>query len=243
MTGNDLISGAFKLLGLLAPGETASGNDAQDALSRANEMIDAWQLERLIIYTVVRTTKTLTSGTPSYTIGSGGDINIDRPIWIDRATLVYDASASTPTETPLELFTDQRWQEVRQKTLQSGLPHGVFYDHGFTAGLGRIYPWPIPNTSTTQLVLYAPGTAVAQFADLTTNYTFPPGYPRMLRYNLAVELAPEWGRSIDPVVASIAQSSMAAVKRANHRPAELKCDPAVLGRSGWFDIRTGTYRS
>jgi hypothetical protein len=242
VTGNDLISGSMKLLGLLSAGDTATGTDAQDALSRLNDLIDAWQLERLFIFTVARTTKTLTSGTASYTIGSGGDINIDRPTWIDRGALIYDPSAATPAETPLELFTDQRWQEIRQKTLQSGQPAGIWYDHGFTAGLGRIFPHPIPNTSTTQLVLYAPGAAVGQFADLTTAYTFPPGYARMLRYNLAIELAPEFGRAIDPVIAATAMSSMSAVKRANNRPRELKCGPEVLGRSGGFDIRTGNYR-
>lgn len=242
MTGNELIARSMRLMGYLSSGETPSGNDAQDALSALNDLIDAWKLERLFIFTIARTTKTLTSGTASYTIGSGGDINIDRPIWIDRATLIYDTSAATPSETPLELFTDQRWQEVRQKTLQSGLADGIFYDHGFTAGLGRIYPWPIPNTSTTQLVLYVPSTAVAAFADLTTDYTFPPGYSRMLRYNLAVEMAPEWGREVPLRVDTTATSSLSAVKRANNRPRELKCGPEVLGRSGWFDIRTGSYR-
>lgn len=242
MTGLDLVSGSLKLLGVLAAGETATGNDAQDALSRLNDMVDAWNLERLFIFTIVRTPKTLGSGTASYTIGTGGSINIVRPLWIDHAGLIIDTSASTPSEIPIEVFTDQRWQGIPQKTLQSGLAQGIFYDHAWSAGLGLVYPWPIPNVGTTQLVLYAPGTAVAAFADLTTDYTFPPGYKRMLRYNLAVELAPEFGRALDSTVATIAERTIGNVKRANSRPRELRCDPAVTGRRGAFDIRTGGYR-
>ena len=42
----------------MSAGETANGNDAQDALSALNDLIDAWQLERLFIFTIARTTKT-----------------------------------------------------------------------------------------------------------------------------------------------------------------------------------------
>lgn len=242
MTGRDLVTRALKTLGVLAAGETATAEDAQDGLLSANDMVDSWGLDRLIIHEIVRTVKTLTANTASYTIGPGGAINIPRPTWIDQANLIIDTGASTPTEIPIELFTDQRWQGIRQKTLTSSLSQGVWYDHAWTAGLGAIWPWPIPSTGTTQLVLYAPGTAVSAFASLNTDYTFPPGYRDALHYNLAVRLAPLFGRQLDGVVAQMAIDSLAKVKRANNRPRELVCDEALLRRGGYFDYRTGGYR-
>jgi hypothetical protein len=240
VTGNDFVATALKRLGVLAAGETANANDAQDVLSRLNDLVDSWSLDRLFMFTLVRTTKTLSAGQQSYTIGTGGDINIVRPTWIDHMGLVIDTTASTPTELPIEDLTDQRWEAIRQKTLQSGLPTGAYYDHSFSAGLGRLYLWPIPNVGTTQLVLYTPGTSVSAFADLTTDYTFAPGYRRALWSNLAVEVAPEFGQQLDGVTAKIASDSLAAVKRANIRTPELIVDEALTrGDSGLFNWRTG----
>jgi hypothetical protein len=243
VTGNDFVATALKRLGVLAAGETANANDAQDVLSRLNDLVDSWSLDRLWLFTTVRTTKTLTSGTASYTIGAGGAINIARPTWIDRAGLIIDTSASTPTEVRIELLTNQRWQGIQQKTLQSGLSTAVFYDHAWSAGLGNVYPWPIPSVSTTQLVLYTPGVAVSAFADLTTDYTFAPGYRRALWSNLAVEIAPEFGKAVDGATAAIASESRAAVKRANIETPELVVDEALTrGDGGLWNWRTGDFR-
>lgn len=232
MTGNDLVGRALKLIGAIAAGETATSDEAADAFSRLNDLLDDWGAERLTVFSVTRNTPyTLTSGTASYTIGTGGSMNIARPVWIENVGLIIDSGASTLTELPIRLFTNDEWAAIRQKSLQSALSQGIWYDYTWSAGLARIFPWPIPNVGTTQLVLYTP-TALVQFADQTsTDYTFPPGYARALRYNLAVELAPEWGRPLDPVVAAIAAESKATIKRANIRIQALRCDPALL-RSG-----------
>jgi hypothetical protein len=44
---------------------------------------------------------------------------------------------------------------------------------------------------------------------------FPPGYLKAIRYNLAVDLAPEYGRSPDPSVMQIAGASLAALRALN----------------------------
>jgi hypothetical protein len=44
---------------------------------------------------------------------------------------------------------------------------------------------------------------------------FPPGYLKAIRYNLAVDLAPEYGRAPDPSVEQIAVASLAALRAMN----------------------------
>jgi hypothetical protein len=241
MTPGTLIARALKLIGALGAGETADADDALDALATANDLVDSWKLDPLWIFTLARVTKDLVSGTATYTIGSGGSINTERPVWIADARLVLNTGVTPPTEVPLEVFTDQRWQGISEKTL-SGQPTGIFYDRAWSAGLGTVNVHPVTNVGTQRLVLYLPSNPVSSFADLTTDYTFPPGYGRALRFNLAVELAPEYGKAVPPEVAMIAVDSLAKIKSANLRPVELVCDPglvAATGRGGAFNWMTG----
>lgn len=238
MTAGSLIARSLKLLGVIAAGETADADDSLDALDTLNDLVDAWALDTLWIYTVARVTKTLTVGTATYTIGTGGSISTARPAWIESALLILDSTVTPPTEIPLEVLTDQRWQGTAHKTL-SGQPMAVFYDRADTAGLGTVNVYPVTSQANQSLVLYLPSQPVASFADLTTDYTFPPGYKRALRYNLAIELAPEYGKSVPQELAMIAATSLADVRRANIRPVELGCDVALLGHSGRFDPYSG----
>lgn len=240
MKAIELITAALKELGVVGAGETPSSDLTTDALSTLNLWIDSLGTERLTMFKLTRTTKTLAASTASYTVGTGGSINITRPLWIEAAGLVLDTTASTPTEIPISVFTDQEYAGIPQKTLTATQPSGIYYDHGWTSGLGIIYPLPIPTVGTTQLVLYTP-TPVSEFADLSaTDYTFPAGYRRALTKGLAIELAPQFGASISDLLVQQAAESMADVKRSNFRLEELSIDPAYgpQGRA-IYNIYTG----
>lgn len=234
-TGEDLIVAALRTIGALGAGETPDGDQTADALDRLNDLIDAWGTQRLTIYALTRTTKTLTASTATYTIGTGGAINIVRPVWIQNAGLILDTTATVPVEVPIDLFTDDEWAALPAKTLTSPLVSGIYYDHGWASGLATISVYPIPTVGTTQLVLYCP-TALTSMA-LATGYAFPPGYARLLRYGLAFELAEEWGltANVDRVEAKY-REAMADVKRANTRISELSTDPALWGGGGVYNI-------
>jgi hypothetical protein len=237
MTALELITSALRSLGVAATGEAVSSDEATDALARLNEWIDAMGAEGLTVYQRLRTATTLTAATASYTIGTGGVINIARPVQIDRANLVLDTTATTPTEVPITVYTDQQWQSISQKTLTAAQPQGVYYDYGWTSGLGILYPWPIPTVSTTQLVIYTP-VALTELATTATTFTGPPGYIRFYRTNLAVELAPEYGITVPDELREAAAESKAAIKRMNFRLTDLAIDPALLPRQAWYDINT-----
>ena len=87
--------------------------------------------------------------------------------------------------------------------------------------------------------------ALIEFADQTTDYTFPPGYRRMITFNLANELAP-WYPVVqpDPRIAKIAAESIGNIKRANTRIPLAVFDRSLpMGQTrGAFNYRTGDSR-
>jgi len=231
-SANDFAGYALRLLNVIQPGEDPSSEDGQTAFDVLNRWMDALGTQRQTIYFLTRTTHTLTSGTASYTIGTGGTINIVRPVWIDRAGLILDTSAATPTEAPIRILTDDEYAGWSQKTLTSSLTGAIWYDHNWSAGLGRIYVLPIPSVSTTQLVLYTP-TALTEFANQSTDYTFPPGYERAITYNLALELTAYYpAAALPPTLAKFAADSLADVKRSNFRASQVQIDPSLRSRAG-----------
>jgi hypothetical protein len=234
-TPQSLITSALRLIGVLGSGETPSAAEAQDSLQILNSMVDSWQTERLMLHVVERQTFSLVASQANYTIGDGGDFDVDRPMKIERASYL-DTTQTSPVEQRIKLLTSaQRWREVMVKDLESTVPQVVYYET--TYPLGTVYVWPVPSVATVDLVLYIP-TSLSSFADLTTQYDFPPGYEEALKYNLALRLAPEWERPPNPVVVELARESKALVKRANIVPQELRysADVPGMGRRGRYNI-------
>jgi hypothetical protein len=248
MTARDLITSTLRSIRVLGMGDVLLAEDANDGLDRLNDWIDSLALERLTIPFVARTVKLLANDTASYTVGLGGDIHIIRPTHIEAAGLILDTAAVPPYERPLEVWTDQRWQLCRQKTLASSYPEAVHYDHNWVDptssgnGLATLYVWPIPrDCAGTALILYSP-VALREFATLDTDYTFPPGYRRFLRTNFAREVAPEYGKQLTADQNFTATQAKAQIKRGNVRPAEARVDSALIRAGNYFDWRTGEPR-
>ena len=231
-SANDFAASALKLIGVIDPTENPSAEDGETAFEALNDWIDSLGTQRRTIYFLARTAHTLVSGTASYTIGSGGTINIARPLWIEHARLILDTGATTPLESRLRVLDDDEYSAWPQKTYQSSYARAIWYDHNWSAGLGRVYPLPIPNVGTTQLVLYTP-TALTEFADQSTNYTFAPGYRRLIKFNLAKELLAHYPGATPPEnLLLLARQSLDDVKKGNFRPSHVEIDPALTRRQG-----------
>lgn len=232
-----VISDALKELGVLAAGEVATDAEATDAMGSLNQLLDQWAAERLSIYSIVRTLATLTASTASFTVGTGGNVNIARPVFIDHINYV-DTSQDPDLELPLNKLTDDMWAGIPQKALTSTLPTSYFYNPTYPTG--TLYPWPIPTSATLQWAVYAP-TAVTQFTALTDAISLPPGYWRMLVKNLALDLAPAYSKQVSPALVGEARDTVATVKRANKRLADLSFPASALiqGAGQAWSIRTG----
>jgi len=164
-------------------------------------------------------------------------INIPRPVYLDHVNLL-DTSVNPDQEIPLTPLTDDAWALLPLKDQTSTWPTSYYYNP--TDPYGTITFWPVPTGSNLQAVVYVPS-PMTQFAAVTDTFTAPPGYRRMLTTNLALELCPSYDRQPSPLLVQQARDSMAVVKAANFRMADLSFDRGALCGAGrpWFNIRTG----
>src|SRR5438477_10734207 len=110
MTGLDLLMRAMRTLGKLESGEVPSSDEAADGLVSLNDLLDSWNAERLMVFTITIAEFPLVPGQQVYTYGTGGNFNAARPARIDRASIVSLTNPAQPLELQIDYFTDQEWQ-------------------------------------------------------------------------------------------------------------------------------------
>ena len=226
-TGLKIIESSLRLIGALASGETASGAEGVEGLVVLNDMMDEWNSERLSVISQTIHEFTLVANQQLYTMGSGGDFDVVRPARIERASIIQLANPSQPLELPIRILNEQGWQRIPVKDISSTLPQVVYIDDAFP--LRNLRYWQTPSIEVkTRLYAWTPLTAFT----LAGNQTFPPGYLKALRYNLAVDLAPEFGRTTPVEVAFQARESKGKIKSLNTPKYEMSVDPALRGDGG-----------
>lgn len=231
-TARDIIKGSLRLIGAIATGETPAAEEISDGLYALNEMIDSWSNEKLIVHQIHKEKFTLTPSTQSYTLGTGGTFNSARPLKIIEAGL--EIQGADPYEIPMDLLTVEEWAELSDKETLSSIPTKLYCEGTFP--LETLNLWPIPSEAN-KIVLYS-WKPLTTFASANTEAMLPPGYLRALRYNLALELAPEYGKEPSSLVMNSAMEAKENIKRMNIKPQFLDAKTGVTG-NGFFNILTG----
>jgi hypothetical protein len=217
----DLITGAARLIGVANPGEALDAVAAQDALQALNGLIETLNLEHLTNPTgVSRVDVTCTAGKAFHTIGPGGDFDLPRPVAIDKAYMLIGSG-----EYPVEVIGDDVWADIPVKGV-SAIPLQLYYEP--ENPLGKVFLWPRPAQNYAMALWVWDSLPTYTMAQLNQQLVLPPGYARMYRYNLALELAPEYGREPSAAVVNIATESKAAVKRANQTTPLMEVDGVPL---------------
>jgi len=239
-TTRDIIEDSLRLIGVLGTGMTSTDAEAQDALRQLNRMLETWNLESMMSFSTDRhNTLALTASTQTYTIGTGGTFNVTRPIEIEGASIRFNPS-SEDTEIPLGILYEEQWHSIPDKDTESTVPSSLYYEPEYP--LGKVHLWPIPSVNTHQLILYVRN-PLGALAALATTVQFPPGYEEAIVYNLAVRLAPGFGRPPDVFVIDTARTTKAKIKIANARPRYMKMDEGLTKSGGGvWDNRIGAYR-
>lgn len=231
-TARDIVRDALRLIGVVPSGDALSAEDLSDGLKSLNRMLSRWSIDNLLVFFTTREEFDLIPGQQAYTMGASGDFDTARPARIQRASILHESS--TPSyETPLEIITMDEWADERTKSLDSNLPVKIYPEGTFP--LETINVWPKP-TEAKKIVIYSQKPLAVFTAN--TDVELPPGYEDAITYNLAVRLAPEYGKPVDMDVRAAAADYKADIMRINSKPVYLECDGVLVRRSD-FTIFSG----
>jgi len=234
-TAGDIINGSLRLLGVLAEGEVPSAETSQDALNAMNQMIDSWNTERLSVFSTQDQVFIWPAGQLNRTLGPSGDFVGNRPILLDDAT--YFRDPSTNVSYGIKFINQQQYDGIAVKTVTSTYPQVIFVNNTFPDIDMFVYPKPIRDLEWHFISVEE----LTKPANLATNLSFPPGYLRAFRYNLACEMAPEFGVEPTPQVMRIAMSSKRNLKRINNPDDIMSMPYSLIATRQRFNVYAGNY--
>lgn len=215
-TVRDILARSMRLLGVSDPVEALTPEQGLIGLEAFNALIDAWNADNLMVYTITRSVFPLTAGQQTYTLGAGGNFSMPRPAAIENFSILLTA-VSPEVEIPIRVLQDEDWRAIPVKNVSSGFPTDVYPAGDYP--MNTLYFWPIP-TGPCSVVLYT-WNLVPEFTSLNDQVAFPPGYRDCFVHNLAVLMAPEFGLQASPQVTQRAISTKEAIQRINWTPREM----------------------
>lgn len=237
-SAGDQINRALRLLGVLAEGETPSAAVSQDSLMALNQMIESWNTERLSVFSTIDQKVNWPVDQINATLGPTGSLvrlngTAVRPILVDDAT--YFRDPSTNVSYGIKLINQQQYDGIAVKTVTSTYPQVMFVNMTYPDIDIFIYPKP------TRLLEFhfISVEELSQPATLATQLTFPPGYLRAFTYNLAMEIAPEFGVEPSPQVQRIAMTSKRNLKRINNPDDVMSMPYSLVATRQRFNVYAG----
>jgi hypothetical protein len=238
-TVREIIQAAMRKVSIIQPGEVPTDSDLDISVESMAGLIDSWSNDRLMIYTINPYYFVAVPSQQEYTLGPGGDWDIERPMQIQEAYVNYNSqitgtpgnwiitNVSNTAALPIAQANDSQWASIPIKQLTAVFPT-IMYDNG-NYPLRTIYLYPIPTQyQVIALWLWQP---LDYYDTIDDQVAFPPGYERALIYNLAVELAPEFGKLVPEDVLATAINSKMTLAAINSSPQTMSHDRS-LGQSG-----------
>jgi hypothetical protein len=229
----DTIEGAMRLAGIIADGETITGKEATDALFALNQMIEAWALDDLLLYTLTQQVFTWPANTAQRTVGASGTLTGSRPLEVSSATFFRDTT--NDIRYPMRIVGEKEFFSVGFTNVTSVFPEIMYVNYAYPNAELNIFP---KLTTSKELNLFS-RQELTQPATLTTVLAFPPGYAQSFRYNLAVLLGPEFGVSVSNEVIRVAIDTKDKIRKLNKPDNEL--DMPITG-NGRYNVYSDRFR-
>jgi hypothetical protein len=171
---------------------------AVDGLEALNDMISSWSNDSMLIYARTWENFSITAAS-SYLIGASQTLNTVKPMKIIAA---YTRSGDI--DYPMTPMTDEEYYALQDKSSSSPFPDFFSYDNGHPYGRLRFYP----AYSTSASLYLLTEKVLTNFASLSTTVDLPSGWNKAIKYNLAIDIAPEYGVSVTPEVIKGAKESL-----------------------------------
>ncbi len=193
---------------VLDSGEALSTQQIADALLLANYLFDSWSSDETMILASLRTTQTLTASVQAYTIGTGQNWNMARPVAIASAHLLNSSGPGVP----IAVVDEKTWAQLPDRQSLSYAVRNLFYDRGNPTGNCYVSPVPQGSGLSVELITWVP---LPAFVDATTARTMEPAYARLLQKAMAMEMCTQYKNKPSDSLVQSYKESLGIVKALN----------------------------
>ena len=242
-TAETLIKAALRRLSAYMSGEQLAATDANDCLECLNDLLDSWSTDQAYIYASPENVFNFTAGKRVYTIGQGGDFQVDAVTGagVDRPLRITSAfTRISQLDFTIELTTEEIYNQILYKQQPGPWPVILWYNPTYPLGTLNFFPEP---SGGGELHIFS-DLILLQFASLTQRVSLPQGYARAIKWALAKEICAEYGFPISQAIAENAREAVSMIKSLNQQPVPVSKLDEVLSRGNQADaswILTGGF--
>lgn len=208
----DLITDSISYIGQAGIGQSIAPEQAQQALRKANRMLQTWSIQKLVEYVVTVRTFLLSTGVQDYTVGpTGATFTGTRPVFVESGLALIPG---TSMQNPMNMLDKTQWDALPDSGVvcgTNGAPSNLWPE--YTYPNLSFHVSPIPSTPTT--IKLGTWELLQQFSAITDVVNLPPAYEKAIMYNLAVEIAGDYDAPVSPDLAALAADSLNSIKTNN----------------------------
>lgn len=234
---NDLVRGAMLEIGALEAGEDPTPSEYEDILQKLNAMLGRWGTKHILIPASVSESFSLSAGTASYTMGSGGTASSVRAMKILDTAYIRD---SGNVDYRVRVISESEYNDLSIKGLQSR-PQKLYYDQGYPTG--TIYFYPTPDATETAYINSLKPLSEIALSGITDDFNLGREYEEAIQLNLAIRIAPMFGERVTQeliLFADEALEDLEVLNLSNKVRRVARTDPGLPGVVGQrYDINAG----
>ena len=249
-TWGDLATEALREAGYLGIGTIPLAEDLNEAIARAQWMVQQWERQRWLIFHLVTYLVQSDGRNTPYSIGPTGpgqvpDLSVgpvgvtSRPNRLESAFFRQLVNVPNgPVDYNLKLLPSfEDYNQIALKKL-TNFQLCVFYDPAWP--LGQLYCWPWPQASIYQVGITV-REQLPQSFKLTDKVNLPYEYYSAVVYNLALRIRPKYGLGSYPgdELPGLAREALVVLRKGNTAIPNLSM-PAMLARPGIYNIFSDT---
>jgi len=219
-TVSDVVTQALMDAGIIGEGQTPSAGQTATAIATLNQLLAQWRTSDLVVY-ALKTLILPATGAVSYTIGPGGNLNVERPVSVEAAAWRDGSMPTSILFPPLYIMASLAdWQRIALQGIPGAPPNAILYEPTFP--LATLYVWPQPSSGQIELTVKV---TMPTYTSVGDDMALPPEYAAPVRFNLAKWLCAAFGVPLRPDIAQLASTTFRVIKRTNTRFRELATPP------------------
>lgn len=198
MTAQEVISAAYQKLLVIPLGGTPSTGQNAFGLARLQTFLASWRQYGLTTWARKTQTFPLTAGKQDYSLGTGGDVVMPRPVRILGAYITADS------DVPIAEISKAEYFQLSDKATP-GQPSQFWFEP--TLAMANLTLWPVTDQSdaTCTIDYHAPLDTMA----LSDTLDIPDEWLSAVENNFSLYLAPGTGRTAGADLKELAADSLA----------------------------------